>query len=337
MTTRREALLALPLLCSALHAGAQTSRPSALRRIAFLYGRTSADTEDVEKTFLAAMRQLGWVPDKNIAVERAFADGDNTRLARLAEELIRKRVEVIVALGNRAPTAVARSTRTVPIVFVGLFWPLERGLIDSYARPGRNVTGIAGSSGIEATTKRLDYLRQVVPSATHLAWTASPEYFLLETLSGGEYNLVPVLEAAAKERGFDSRFHEVREGQNLDRLFGEIVASSAQALMSLPMPQSAVTDYAALAIRHRLPSASFNTGYVEAGCLLGYGTPDSVDQLAATRAADYVDRILRGARPNDMPVYTPDTYELVINLKTAKALGVTIPQPLLLRANNVIK
>ncbi len=108
MTTRREALLALPLLCSALHAGAQTSRSSAQRRIAFLYEGNSADTENREKTFLAAMSRLGWVGDKNIAVERAFANEDSARLARLVEELIRKRVEVFVALGNSAPTAVAR-------------------------------------------------------------------------------------------------------------------------------------------------------------------------------------------------------------------------------------
>ena len=176
-----------------------------------------------------------------------------------------------------------------------------------------------------------------MPSATHLSWTGFPNFFLLESVSRGGYNLIPVLERAAKERGFESRFHEVREGQNLDRLFGEIVASSAQALMSLPMPQSAVSGYTALAIRNRLPSAAFNAEYVQAGCLLGYGTPDSGDQLAATRTAEYVDRILRGARPDDMPVYTPDKYELVINLKTAKALGLTIPQPLLLRANNVIR
>ena len=159
-----------------------------------------------------------------------------------------------------------------------------------------------------------------MPSATHLSWTASPDFFLLETVSGGNYNLIPVLEGAAKERGFDSRFHEVREGQNLDRLFGEIMASLAQALMSLPMPQSAVTGYTALAIRNRLPSASFYTEYVQAGCLLAYGTPDSGRSIGRTRAADYVDRILRGARPDDMPVYAPDKYELVINLKTAKAL-----------------
>ena len=241
MTTRREALLALPLLCGAVRVSAQTSRPSGQRRIALLNDDTSAELEDVEKTFLPAMSRLGWVRDKNIAVERAFADGDSARLARLVEELIRKRVEVIVARGNNAPLAVARATRTVPIVFVGTFWPLERGLIDSYARPGRNVTGVAGSTGIEAMTKRIDYLRQVAPSATHLSWTALPDFFLLETVSGSDYNLIPALERAAKERGFVSRFHEVRDGQDLDRLFGEIMASSAQALMALPMPHSAIT------------------------------------------------------------------------------------------------
>ena len=337
MTTRREAMLALPLLCGALRARAQTSRPSAQRRIAFLYGGTSADTEGLEKDFLAAMSRLGWVRDKNFAVERAFADRDAARLARLVEELIRMHVEVVLALGQSAPTAVARATRTVPIVFVGNFLPLEQGLIDSYARPGRNVTGIAGSIGIEATTKRLDFLREVVPAATRLSWTASPFYLSLDTVSGGGYNIIPVLEAAAKERGFESRFHEVGDGQNLDRLFGEIMASSAQALVSMGMPKSAVSGYTLLALRNRLPSATFCREYVEAGCLISYGTPDSEDELSAMRSAEYVDRILRGARPNDMPVYTPDKYELVINLKTASALGLTIPQSLLLRANEVIR
>jgi len=337
LTTRREALLALPLLCGALRAGAQTSRPSAQRRIAFLYGGTSADTEDLEKNFFAAMSRLGWVRDKNVVVERAFADRDGARLASLAEELIRKHVEIILAVGQSAPTAVARATRTIPVVFVNSFWPLERGLIDSYSRPGRNVTGIAASIGIEATTKRLDFLRQVVPSATRLSWTASPFYFSLDTVSDRGYNMIPVLERAAKERGFESRFHEVVEGQNLDRLFGEIMASSAQALVSMGMPNSAVSGYTLLALRNRLPSAAFYREFVEAGCLLSYGTPDSVEESAAMRSAEYVDRILRGARPDDMPVYTPDKYELVINLKTAKALGLTIPQALLLRANEVIQ
>jgi putative ABC transport system substrate-binding protein len=283
------------------------------------------------------MSRLGWVRDKSLAVERAFADRDGARLARLVDELIRKHVEVVLAVGQSAPTAVARATRAIPIVFMESLWPLERGLIDSYARPGRNVTGIAASIGVEATTKRLDFLREVVPSATRLSWTASPSYFSLETVSGRGYNMIPVLEGAAKERGFESRFHEVRDGQNLDRLFGEIIASSAQALMSVPMPSTAVSGYMVLAIGHRLPSASFNREYVQAGCLIGYGSPDLGSEATAMRSAEYVDRILRGARPEDMPVYTPDKYELVINLKTARALGLTIPQSLLLRANEVIR
>ncbi len=275
MTTRREALWALPLMAAALRAAAQTSKPGTSRRIALIYAGSPEELSDLEKNFFAAMNQLGWVRDKNLAVERAFGDGDDARLAKLVGELVRTQVEVIVALGQRAPTVAARATRTIPVVFVENFWPLERGLIDSYARPGRNVTGVAASIGIEATTKRLDYLRQVVPSATRLSWTSVPSYFAVETVSGNGYNVIPVLQSAAKERGFESRFHEVREGQNLDRLFGEIVVASAQALMSFPMPPSAVSSYVDLAIRHRLPSAVFTREYVQAGCLLSYGTPDA--------------------------------------------------------------
>jgi len=324
-------------MCGALRAGAQTSRPSAHRRIAFLYGGIPADTENLEKNFFAAMSRLGWVRDKNVVVERAFADRDSARLASLAEELIRKHVEVILAVGQSAPTAVARATQTIPVVFVNSFWPLERGLIDSYGRPGRNVTGIAASNGIEATTKRLDFLRQVVPSATRLSWTGYPFYFSLATVSGSDYNMIPVLERAAKERGFESRFYEVADGRNLDRLFGEIMASSANAIVSMGMSNSAVSGYALLALRNRLPSAAFFREFVEAGCLLSYGTPDSEDESSAIRSAEYVDRILRGARPANMSIYTPDKYELVINLKTATALGLTIPQSLLLRANELIR
>jgi len=324
-------------MAAALRAAAQTSKPGAMRRIALIYGGSSDEVRDPEKHFFAAMNQLGWVRDKNLAVERGFADRDAARLAMLVGELVRMRVEVIVALGQSAPTVAARATRTIPVVFVENFWPLERGLIDSYARPGRNITGVAASIGIEATTKRLDYLRQVVPSATRVSWTSLPSYFAVETVSGSGYNMIPVLQAAAKERGFESHFHEVREGQDLDRLFSEIVAASAQALMSFPMPPSAVNSYAELAKRHRLPSAVFSREYVQAGCLLSYGTPDPESEVTTKRAAEFVDRILRGARPNDMPVYTPDKYELVINLKTANALGLTLPQSLLLRASEVIR
>src|SRR5215470_19337838 len=159
-------MFALPLLCGALRATAQMTRTRERRRVALIYGGVAADTDAFEKNFFAAMARLGWVSDKNLTAERAFADLDRSRLAGLAQGLIRKRVDVIVAIGQSAPVVVARNTRTIPVVFVGTFWPLEQGLIDSYPRPGRNVTGIAGSRGIEATTKRLDFLRQIVPSAT---------------------------------------------------------------------------------------------------------------------------------------------------------------------------
>jgi putative ABC transport system substrate-binding protein len=338
VTTRRNALFALALLCGAVRANAQRPLTTVQRRIALIYGGFETDTEDFEKAFFAAMSRLGWARDSNIVVERAFANGDENRLAKLPADLNQKRVELIVALGNSAPTVAARATRTIPVVFVGTYWPLERGLIDSYARPGRNVTGIAGSTDIEAHTKRLDFLRQIVPSATKLSWTSSPSFLSFKTVDGRDYRMVPVFDAAAKERGFDSRFHEVTDWQNLDLLFQEITASSAQALMSVgAIPQRAVRSYIALATRYHLPTAFFWREYAQAGGLFSYGTPDLDSESHAMRSAEYVDRILRGAKPDDMPVIRPDKYELVINVKTASALGVTIPQSLLARANEVIQ
>ena len=326
MITRRQLLFALPLLGGALGSVAQLPKAASTRHIGLLYDGVSADTEEFEKDFSDEMRRRGWAGDKNIAVERVYARGDSALLARLAEDLTSKRVDVILALGNGAPVAAARATRTIPIVFVENAWPLERGLIDSYARPGRNVTGFAFSTGVEATTKRLDYLRQLVPSATRISWTASPALFSLETVSGSPYDMARVFEEAGTKNGFRSRFHPVSDWGNLDRLFEEIIASSAQALVPILVPQSAIARYLALALRHRLPTAFYLRAHAQAGGLLAYGQPESDEMTNAARAADYVDRILRGAKPEIIPVYRPDRYQLVINGKTAKMLGIAIPR-----------
>jgi len=337
MTTRRKALLALPLLCSPLFARAQKSQKAAQRRLGILYAGSSDDITAQLDAFVAEMGRRGWFDNENIVINTAFAKYDAARLTPLVEDLVRNRTEIIVTFGQAAPVAAARATATIPIVFVDNTWPLERGLIDSYARPGRNATGIALSTGIEATTKRLDFLREIVPSATRLAWTGSSTFLFLETVSGAQHIMIPALTAAAKERGFESRIHEVRDWQNLEPLFKEIAAASAQALMSLPVPRTAIRRFTELATRYRLPTAYFDRENVEAGGLLSYGTPESESLANAARAAEYVDRILRGAKAANLAVYTPDRYELVINLKTARALGVAVPQSLLLRAQAVIQ
>jgi putative ABC transport system substrate-binding protein len=219
---------------------------------------------------------------------------------------------------------------------VNTLLPLERGLIDSYARPGRNVTGVALYKDLEVTTKRLDFLKQIVPFATRLCWTAQAQFLSLETVSSQSLDLIPTLERAAREAGFEPRFYQLRQGQDLSRLFAEMVASSAQALMAAGPPPD-LKSYIALALRYRLPTAFFDSDFVKAGGLLSYGLSDAEAQLNFVRCGEYVDRVLLGAAPESIPVYRPDRYEFVINLNTAKKLGLRVPQSLLLRADEVIQ
>ena len=282
------------------------------------------------------MSKLGWIVGDNVVVERASADWKEERLAGIAEELIRKRVEVILTYGQIAPVVAARATRTIPIVFWAVNWPVEQGLIDSFARPGRNVTGVASYSGIEITHKRLEFLRAIAPAAKRLAWVSTENWFAPETVSGGRVDMIPALAVAAKDRGYEPRFHATPRGGDLDALFRDMSSSRAQAITyggGLDPPQRV----AELALRYGLPSAFFFRDFVEAGGLLCYGVPDSEFASLAKSRAEYVDRILRGAQPGNLPVEIPSRYELVINVKTAKALGLTIPQSVLARADELIQ
>jgi len=220
-------------------------------------------------------------------------------------------------------------------MFFALAWPVQQGLIDSFARPGGNVTGVALYAGIEVTHKRLDFLRAIAPAARRLAWLWPENWFALETVSGSRVDMIPTLEAAAKDRGYEPRFHAIHRGQDVDALFRDISSSGAQAITIAT--SGAPQKFAELALRLGLPSAFLERDFVEAGGLLCYGVPDSEFASLAKNRAEYVDRILRGARPNDLPVELPSRYELVINLKTAKALGLTIPQSVLARADEVIQ
>jgi putative ABC transport system substrate-binding protein len=175
--TRRDVLMMLSLLGAGLGARAQVPKSGRPRRIGILQLVDPSRTLEDDRDFWIAMTRIGWILDDNIVVERAYADGNEVRLASLAEELVRKRVEVILTLGQAAPVAAARATRTIPIVFFGVLWPVEQGLIDSFARPGRNVTGIAAYTGIEVTNKRLEFLREIVPAAKRLSWVWQAGFF----------------------------------------------------------------------------------------------------------------------------------------------------------------
>ena len=325
------------LVCpGALHAQPMKSGPP--RRVGFLV----LDFEDTktpipQRAGSLALKARGWIEGENLIVERAYADLDVERLAGLADGLVRKGVDVIVAIGPEAALAAARATRSIPIVFFGVVWPVEQGLIDSFARPGRNVTGIAFYTGVEVSNKRLEVLREIAPGAKRLSWLWPPQ--LAETVGGDRYDVAPVLEAAGTRLGFETRLHPVRKMADVETALADVLAVRAQAISVAGSAHllAARLRLAEFALRHRLPTASSTVFIVEAGGLLSYAPAWAEWQTLTSRNYDYVDRILRGAKPADLPVERPSKYELVINLKTAKALGLTIPQSVLLRADRVIE
>ena len=299
---------------------------------------TRVSSQDAERLVLGALRTelkaLGWIEKQNLVIEGAFADYEVDRLPALAEELVRKRVDVIWVSSGEAAVAAARATKTIPIVFIGASWPVETGLIDSFSRPGRNVTGVSTYTGIEVSTKRLDFLKEIAPKVTRLSWILDSSTEV--TVAGGRFDVRPLLDAAVKRLGYSVRYHFVRKSEDLDPVFAEILDWRAQALS---VAGSAATlaareRIAAFALRNFLPSASAFVQLVDAGALLSY---NALGQRSLVGSAGYVDRIFRGARPADLPVDRPSRYELVINLKTAKALGLKIPQSLLIRADRVIE
>jgi putative tryptophan/tyrosine transport system substrate-binding protein len=331
------ALLALGTAAGPLGPRAQSTPPAGSRTLGIL---TRQSSDDVERLWLGALRAelkaRGWIEGQNLVIEKAFAGDKAERVRALAEELVRKRVDVIWAFLPEAAVAAARATKTIPIVFVGVAWPVETGLVDSFARPGRNVTGVSAYTGIEVSTKRLEFLKEIAPTATRLSWILDSR--MQEKMEGGDFDIRPLLDPAANGLGYEVRYHYVGKGEDFEPAFADILKGRAQ---SLAVAGSAVTvaaraRIAAFALHNRLPSACASPVHVDAGCLLSYSSYGEISELIA-RGVGYVDRILRGARPAELPVYRPDRYELLINLRTAKALGLQIPQSVLLRAHRVIE
>ena len=289
-----------------------------------------------ESPTLARLRELGWTEGGNLTVERSYAEGKANRLRELATELVAKLPDVIWTANPEAAIAAARATRTIPIVFWSVPYPVEQGLIDSLARPGRNVTGVAFFQGQNVALKRLELLRNCAPTVKRVAWIQSGN--LQETMSGGrpygsDYD---ALLTAAQKLGFELQYHSVDTRENFDIAFDAILHSLQQAFVLgyselLLQHRKLIVDFA---MRHRLPNVYASSQFVEAGGLASYG-PDQV--AMAVYSMSYVDKILRGAKPADLPVEIPNRYVLALNLKTAKELGLTLPQSLLLRADEVIQ
>jgi putative tryptophan/tyrosine transport system substrate-binding protein len=275
-----------------------------------------------------ALRELGWIEGKNIVFERRYAENRVERLPELAAELVRLNVDVIVGLGTLAPLAAKRATTTIPIVMTAAGDPLGSGLVASLARPGGNVTGMSLMAP-DLGGKRLELLKELLPRLARVAvlWNAANPYPAL---------VFKETQAAGRTLGIEVQSLEVRDPRDFDGAFEALRRQRPDALITVEDPltfnyMKLIADFAA---GQRLPTLHGFREDVAAGALMSYGA-NLADLFR--RAAGYVDKILRGAKPADLPVQQPTKFELVINLRTAKVLGLTVPPSLLARADEVIE
>ena len=319
--------ISLAMLLAPLGAAAQ--QPEKVPRIGYFSAGSPSSAPHLLEAFRKGLRELGWVEDKNIVIDYRFAEGRSDRLPDLAAELVRLKVDIIVAVPTPAAAAAKNATETIPIVMIGAYDPVGVGLIAGLARPGGNVTGSSYSVGLEIIAKQLELLKETVPKVRRVAilWNpANPSHPLV----------VRELNVAARSLGVQLQFLEARGPNEFEGAFAAMAKERMGALLVVPDSVSFLhrTRLADLAARSHLPAAYGLRGHVDAGGLMSYG-PDSADLFR--RAATYVDKILKGAKPADLPVEQPTKFELVVNLKTAKALGLTIPQSVLVRADEVIQ
>jgi putative ABC transport system substrate-binding protein len=327
---RRTVLVALAggILVAPLGAGAQ--QPGKVYRLGVLTpGVRPAPSVPVTSNVLPAiLREMGYVEGQNLVIELRFADGNLDRLPELARELVGLRVDALVAASPPAVQATRSITKTIPILMLLAYSdPVELGLVTSFARPGGNVTGVVMAAEPTMVGKRLELIKEVVPWAGRIA--------VLSTGEAPSRTQVKWAEKAASALGVKLMVVELRDG-DYDRAFAAMVAERADALFVVASVILS-TDHQRviqLAAKHRLPTIYDWREHAQSGGLIAYG--GSV-QGFTRRAAVYVDRIFKGANPADLPVERATTFELAINLKTAKALGLTIPQSLLLRADQVIE
>jgi len=315
-------LLAAPLVAEAQPAGK-------IYRIGYLSPGAPTSNPLVIAAFQQGLRDLGWVEGQNIDIEYRWAAGRFDRLPDLAADLVHLKVDVIIAAPTPAALAAKNATGTVPIVAVSLTHPVELGLVGSLARPGGNVTGLSYSVGADIFGKDLELLKEVVPRVRRVAVLSNPD-------SPAQPLTVRNVKDAARSLGLQLQLLEARGPEGFDGAFAAMARERVGALLVVQDPafiphRARLVD---LAAKNRLPSIFTQREDAEAGGLMSYGP--SLSDLYR-RAGTYVDKILKGANPGDLPVEQPTKFELVINLKTAKALGLTIPPSLLQRADQVIE
>jgi putative tryptophan/tyrosine transport system substrate-binding protein len=316
------------LLLLAIGTFAEAQQPAKISRIGYLSSASPAVASPQIEAFRKGLRDLGYMEGQNIVVEHRYADGKLNRLPDLAAELVRLNVAVIVAGGGQSIRAAKNATNAIPIVMAQVVDPME--FVASLAKPGGNITGLSAQQA-ELSGKRLELLKEMVPRLKRVAVLGT-----LGNLAGPE---MKETEAAGRAMGLELQPVEMPRsaGSNdLENAFSTISKGRANGVIGLSSPEFSLhaRRIAELAVRHRLPSAYRDSAFPDAGGLMSYGTHQAD---LYRRAAIFVDKILKGAKPADLPVEQPMTFDLVINLKTAKQIGLTIPQSVLYRADKVIK
>jgi putative ABC transport system substrate-binding protein len=285
------------------------------------------------QSWIAALRERGYIQGQNLVIECRYTEGRDERAILFASELVSLAPDLIVACGTTQVRATKQATSAIPIVMHCVMEPVRRGLVASLARPGGNVTGLTDSVGVEIYGKYLQLLKEAVPKASRVAalrysGTAGDPDFARETHRE--------IETEARRLGVQLQFYGVREREELEGVFAAMIKARAEALLVVPHPSFATDaqQIVDLAARCRLPAMYPDKQHVEVGGLMAY----AVDLLdTPRRLAEYADRIFKGAKPGDLPVEQPTRFDLIINLKAAKALGLTIPPTLLIQAEEVIR
>jgi len=320
-------LLAAPL-------AAEEQQAAKIARIGYL--TINFASGHLTEAFRQGLRDLGYVEGHNVVIEYREAEGKAERLPALAAELVALKVDVIVAPSTLATLAAKQATRTLPIVFTGVGDPVTDGLVTNLARPGGNVTGLSSAISTEVVGKRLDLLKQAVPGVSRVAVLWQPGSQGERTAKDMLKDMLKGADVAARALGVRLQVVEARGPADIDMAFSDMSQAHADALTVLgtPMFFNERSRLVALAAKNRLPAVYPQREFVDAGGLMAYGS--NIADLFR-RTATYVDKILKGAKPADLPVEQPTKFELVINLKTAKAIGLTIPPSLLQRADELIQ
>ncbi len=321
-------VLALGVVLAPLPAAGQ--QPGKVHRIGMLWPTprpAPSQPTPLADAFRQEMRNLGWIEGQNWVGEVRWADGKPERLLALATDLVLLKVDLILTVGTPAARAAKQATQTIPIVMTASGDAVGVGLVTTLARPGGNITGLS-FLGRELGAKNLELLKETVPTASRVA--------VLWDLTIGGAALKATMESSASALGLRLQPLEARSASDYRAAFAAMSRTRAEALVVVPMGAASThrTLIAELAATQRVPAVYGEASYVEAGGLMSYG-PNFAD--LHRRAATFVDKILKGAKPGDLPVEQPTKFDLVINLKTAKALGLTIPPSLLLRADQVIE